>query len=246
MMIHPSNILLCRNQFGTVCSFWGCGATERCSDKGMVTPAGNWPDFTSSVFAAVHHAETVTAICSRENSTGMLFHNQFNPKQSYVQLDLLIPKLKKCILTQRVKVWSTVFIIKNIANHLQDYVGHNPEDHDQHLQHQENLRSHYCLIAPHASNYVEVSWIVLTLYWVLFGSELCSPAGRGTGREEVEWGKVTEPVSKPLLIRYTQLISTLKICLCSEKLATDSLCSVMWTGSALGKLHSCLVMTDKY
>jgi hypothetical protein len=58
--------------------------------------------------------------------------------------------------------------------------------------------------------------------------------------------EATEPITKPLLILCTQLISTLKICLCGEKTATDNLCSVMWTGSAPGELHSCLVIPDKY
>lgn len=33
-----------------------------------------------------------------------------------------------------------------------------------------------------------------------------------------------------------------QICLCSEKLVTNSLCSVMWTGSVLSELYSSLVI----
>ena len=53
----------------------------------MVFPAGSWPYFTSSVFAAVCHTQTVATICSRENSTG------------------------KCCDSERlIGLWSTVFI----------------------------------------------------------------------------------------------------------------------------------------
>jgi hypothetical protein len=102
----------------------------------------------------------------------------------------------------------------------------------------EMWHTHYALCKQHTN----------TRYCMGLGSEALQDEVQR--ERELEQVKVTEPISRPLLIWCAQLLSALKIsgisCLCSEMPVTNSLCSVTRTEFFLCELYSCLVITDKY